>query len=69
MCLDFGDTKRYYHLELSKYLQDRSKSEMRKGRRYRFLYNEVDAKRHIFRDYVIKRVFEDKDLNYKKKYI
>lgn len=61
--LDFSSYKRYYHLVISDYLKKKSKNKMNKGKRYRFLYNEVQAKKHIFKDFQIKNVC---DLKYKR---
>ena len=53
-CLDFlwmkRDKKIYYHLHLSKILKKKSNELMKKGVKYKFLYREVMAKKHIFRE-------------------
>lgn len=66
-CLDFGDTKRYFHLELSGYLKSKSKEKMRSGKKYRFLYNEVMAKMGYGRPWKITKVFDDNKLMFKKR--
>jgi hypothetical protein len=44
------DKKIYYHLHLSKILKKKSDELMKKGIKYKFLYREVMAKKHIFRE-------------------
>lgn len=47
-------------------LKKKLRVKMNKGRRYRFMYNEILAKRRVFKDFQIKRVFEDKELGHRK---
>lgn len=65
--LDFGDPKRFFHLTLSDYLQKKAKIVMNDGERYRFLYNEVQAKRYAIKDFHVKNVFNPEELRYRKK--
>lgn len=64
--LDFAEPKRFYHLVLQEYNRKKAVALMNKGKRYRFMYNEVMAKKHIFNDFKIKKVFEDRRLKHKK---
>ena len=66
LVMDFADSKRYYHFVIQDSLKKKLRVKMNKGRRYRFMYNEILAKRRVFKDFQIKRVFEDKDLGYRK---
>lgn len=64
--MDFADSKKYYHFVIQDSLKKKLRVKMNKGRRYRFMYNEILAKRRVFKDFQIKRVFEDKELGHRK---
>lgn len=66
LAMDFADSKRYYHFVIQDSLKKKLRVKMNKGRRYRFMYNEILAKRRVFKDFQIKRVFEDKELGHRK---
>ena len=65
LAMDFADSKRYYHFVIQDSLKKKLRVKMNKGRRYRFMYNEILAKRRVFKDFQIKRVFEDRELNHR----
>ena len=67
LAMDFADSKRYYHFVIQDSLKKKLRVKMNKGRRYRFMYNEILAKRRVFKDFQIKRVFEDKELGHRNK--
>ena len=44
LAMDFADSKRYYHFVIQDSLKKKLRVKMNKGRRYRFMYNEILAK-------------------------
>lgn len=57
----------YHHLIFSPILIKKLRELMRKGKRYRFLYREVQAKTYRKRGWKIKHLFDDKSLKYYKR--
>lgn len=67
LALELSDKKRYFHLFLNTNLIGKSKAKIAKRTRYRFLYNEVMAKKHAIKDKIIRKVYDKSKLKCKLK--